>query len=77
VGVKYAWRGAAVYSKAPWQEWITAIAQEVIIVYINPISRSRVTRLAWSWFRHPMKSREFPAKQERLITADELLRYSF
>jgi hypothetical protein len=26
-------------------------------------------------FRHPVKSREFPAKAERLITADELVRY--
>jgi hypothetical protein len=25
--------------------------------------------------RHPLKSREFPAKAERLITADELLRF--
>jgi hypothetical protein len=26
-------------------------------------------------FRHPLKRREFPAKAERLITADELLRF--
>ncbi|WP_142253883.1 hypothetical protein [Mycobacterium sp. E802] len=44
-------------------------------MYINPISRSRMGRIAWSLFRHPMKSREFPAKQERLVTADELLRF--
>ncbi|WKG03349.1 hypothetical protein [Mycolicibacterium sp. HK-90] len=44
-------------------------------MYINPISRSRMTRIAWSLFRHPMKSREFPAKNERLVTADELLRF--
>lgn len=44
-------------------------------MYINPITRSRVGRIAWSLFRHPVKSREFPAKQERLITADELVRY--
>jgi hypothetical protein len=44
-------------------------------VYRNPISRSRVGRIAWSLFRHPMKSREFPAKDERLITATELLRF--
>jgi hypothetical protein len=30
-------------------------------------------RIAWSWFRHPVKSREFPAKHERLATAEELL----
>ncbi|TDY06919.1 hypothetical protein BCL50_3259 [Mycolicibacterium litorale] len=44
-------------------------------MYINPITRSRVGRIAWSLFRHPVKSREFPAKQERLITAAELMRY--
>ncbi|AJR30329.1 MULTISPECIES: hypothetical protein [Mycolicibacterium] len=44
-------------------------------MYINPISRSRMGRIAWSLFRHPMKSREFPAKNERLVTADELLRF--
>jgi hypothetical protein len=47
----------------------------VITVYLNPITRSRVGRIAWSWFRHPVKSREFPAKNERLITPDELLRF--
>ncbi len=44
-------------------------------MYINPISRSRVGRIAWSLFRHPLKSREFPAKHERLVTAAELVRY--
>jgi len=44
-------------------------------VYITPISRYRMGRIAWSLFRHPVKSREFPEKAERLITADELLRY--
>jgi len=46
-------------------------------VYINPIPRTRITRFAWSLFRHPVKNREFPAKAERLITADELVRYGF
>jgi len=32
--------------------------------------------MAWSLLRHPLRSREFPAKHERLITADELLRYA-
>jgi hypothetical protein len=32
-------------------------------------------RIAWSWFRHPVKSREFPAKHECLVTAEELLRF--
>lgn len=44
-------------------------------MYLNRITRSRVNRIAWSLFRHPLKSREFPAKAERLITPDELLRY--
>lgn len=44
-------------------------------MYISPITRSRVGRIAWSLFRHPVKSREFPAKQERLITPAELVRY--
>jgi len=46
-------------------------------VYLNPISRSRVGRIAWSFFRHPVRSRDFPAKHERLVTPDELLRYGF
>lgn len=46
-------------------------------MHINPISRSRMGRIAWSLFRHPMKSREFPAKHERLVTIDELSRYGF
>jgi len=49
----------------------------VILVYLNPISRSRVRRIAWSFFRHPVKSREFPAKHERLVTPAELLHYGF
>jgi hypothetical protein len=44
-------------------------------VYLNPLSRYRVSRIAWSLFRHPVKCREYPAKAERLITADELLRF--
>jgi hypothetical protein len=47
----------------------------VITVYNIPLGRSRMGRIAWSWFRHPVKSREFPAKNERLVTADELLRF--
>ena len=43
-------------------------------MYMNPMARSRVGRIAWSWFRHPVKSREFPERLERLVTADELLR---
>ena len=44
-------------------------------MYNFPDSRSRVSRIAWSWFRHPVKSREFPAKHERLITAAAMLRF--
>jgi hypothetical protein len=29
--------------------------------------------MAWSLFRHPVKSREFPAKRERLVTVEEML----
>lgn len=44
-------------------------------MYTNPLARTRVGRMAWSWLVHPLKSREFPAKHERLITQAELLRY--
>ncbi|PQM49666.1 hypothetical protein C1Y40_00099 [Mycobacterium talmoniae] len=44
-------------------------------MHINPIALSRVGRMAWSLLRHPVKSREFPAKHERLVTTDELLRF--
>ena len=47
----------------------------VIDVYLNPLSRSRMSRIAWSLFRHPVRCREYPAKNERLVTADELLRF--
>jgi len=29
-------------------------------VHINPMPRTRMGRIARSWFRHPVKSREFP-----------------
>ena len=51
--------------------WFTA---GVIAVYTNPMSR-KMSRIAWSLLRHPVKSRGFPAKHERLVTADELLRF--
>jgi hypothetical protein len=44
-------------------------------VYMNPMRTSKMSRIAWSLLRHPVKSREFPAKHERLVTADELLRF--
>lgn len=44
---------------------------------VSPVPRSKIGRIAWSLFRHPRKSREFPAKHERLITAAELMRYGF
>lgn len=54
----------------------------VILVYLNnpvttPLLRTRAGRIAWSLLLHPVKSREFPAEQERLITAAELNRYGF
>ena len=39
----------------------------------SPITRFRVGRMAWSLLCHPVKSREFPANQERLVTRDELI----
>ena len=54
-------------------------------VFLNPIplpipipnaqGLSRAGRMTWSLLRHPVKSREFPAKHERLVTSDELMRY--
>lgn len=44
-------------------------------MYVNPIARLRVGRIAWSLFRHPVKSREFPARNERLVTADDMVRF--
>ncbi len=46
----------------------------MVNVQHNPITRFRVGRITWSLLRHPVKSREFPAKHERLVTAAELLR---
>jgi hypothetical protein len=45
-----------------------------LIVYLRLIPTSRARRIVCS-LRHPVKSREFPAGSERLITADELRRY--
>ena len=44
---------------------------------IAPLTRSRAGRVAPSLIRHPLKSRGFPAKHERLITPAELMRYGF
>jgi hypothetical protein len=43
----------------------------------NPLARSRMKRIAWSYFLHPLKCREFPAKHERLVTQAEMLRYGY
>jgi hypothetical protein len=32
-----------------------------------------MARIAWLWFRHPVKSHEFPARHERLVTAQDLV----
>jgi len=45
------------------------------IPILNPLALSRVGRMVWSLARHPFKSREFPARHERLVTSDELMRY--
>ena len=42
---------------------------------MNPVTRYRVGRMAWSLFRHPVKRREFPARLERLVTADDMVRF--
>jgi hypothetical protein len=47
----------------------------VTAVHIITMPQSKMRRIAWSYLRHPVKCREFPAKHERLITPDELLRY--
>lgn len=52
------------------------------LVYINnpitsPILLSRLGRVAMSYLAHPVKSREFPAEHERLVTPDELMVYGF
>jgi hypothetical protein len=63
----------------PWLPTSSTAFQEGS-VYLNPIvspPRSRVGRMAWSLLRHPVKSREFPAKCERLVTAADLLPYGF
>lgn len=46
-------------------------------VLTSPIPRSKAGRIAWSLLRHPVKSREFPARHERLVTSAELTRYGF
>ncbi len=43
-------------------------------MYLNSLSRSRMSRMARSLFRHPVRNRDYPEKSERLITADELVR---
>jgi len=42
-----------------------------------PIPLTRAVRMFWSLLRYPIRSRGFPARHERLITADELLRYGY
>lgn len=50
--------------------------QEIVLVPNTPVTKTWVGRIAWSLLRHPMKSHSFPAKNERLITPEELLRFS-
>ena len=60
------------YRRDPVQQIPTA---GVVAVHVNPVTRTRVGRIAWSLFRHPVRSREFPARQERLVTPADLMRY--
>lgn len=51
-------------------------------MYLNnpitaPLFLSRVGRMALSYLAHPVKSREFPAEHERLVTPEELMLYGF
>lgn len=49
-------------------------------MYLNPIlslPRSRFGRIAWSLLRRPLKSHEFPAEHERLVTPEDLVRFGF
>ena len=46
-------------------------------MYLNQLTRSRMSLMAWSLIRHPVRCRDFPAKHERLITPAEMLRYGF
>ncbi|MEI6254040.1 MAG: hypothetical protein WCP30_14675 [Mycobacteriaceae bacterium] len=51
-------------------------------MYLNnpittPILRTRLGRATWSLLARPVKSREFPAELERLVTATELMQYGF
>lgn len=45
-------------------------------VYVNPMYRYWLGRIAWSLLRHPVKSHCLPARHERLITAEELRRFA-
>lgn len=44
---------------------------------MNPIPLSRAIRMVWALLHRPGGSYEFPARHERLITADELLKFGF
>jgi hypothetical protein len=52
-----------------------------VLLYLNPIPNPlalmRSARTTWSLMRRPVKSREFPAELERLVTAAELMQYGF
>lgn len=48
----------------------------VMTVHMNPVPRTKMARIAWSLVRHPVKSREFPARSERLVTAADMMRFA-
>jgi len=43
------------------------------VAHFNPAPPPRLVLRVLTWLRHPLKSRGFPAKQERLVTAEDLM----
>ena len=61
-------------------------AGEILVYLNNPLTNALTnalaspilrTRVAWPFLARPVKSWEFPADQERLVTPDELMRFGF
>ena len=46
------------------------------IANIHPAPPPRVVLNALTRLRHPLKSRGFPAKHERLVTAEDLMHFA-
>jgi hypothetical protein len=65
---------------APWLPTSSTTGESFVYLsnpFTTPILRTRLGRVAWSLLAHPVKSREFPAHRERLITRAELMQYGF